>query len=169
MRRPLIPAEHPWVSDDGIKRLRQLQRDLRHAPRRYNQNAYCRPRSIQADFDPQTDVPVCKTVACLAGHLVFQNPAVVSRLRVDLEDGAWGFSFKDSDRIHANWTGEACKWIGATEWFARSQNLTAPRCLFGTAGDWPEPFGNAYHTAPNAAARAKVACRRIDHFLATGL
>lgn len=39
--------------------------------------------------------------------------------------------------------------------------------LFGTIGNWPEPFAGAYYYAPTAAGRAKAMAARWEHFIAT--
>ena len=40
--------------------------------------------------------------------------------------------------------------------------------LFSVGGDWPKKFASAYLKAKTPKGRARVAARRIDHFIKTG-
>lgn len=55
-------STHPWITDDGVKRLRQIERIITAKPQSYNQSRWLIRR-----LAPDT---ACGTVCCIAGHAV---------------------------------------------------------------------------------------------------
>lgn len=89
----------------------------------------------------------CNTVCCIAGWLHYNH---VGRKRHNaLVKALWAFFYP----IHN------C-----------AENLLGVKDpnLFKAANYWPKPFASDYANAKTSLARARVAVRRIDHFIATG-
>lgn len=94
-------------------------------------------------FDLGREIPNCGTAACIAGWAVtlgrrFKNPARARRIPAVGE--------------------EAVKLLRLDEDGAFRLFLV---------GDWPWQYREAWSEAKTAKARAKVAAKRIDHFIAT--
>ena len=91
--------------------------------------------------------PACGTVGCIAGWVAALTAKNPKRLRDDI----------DVQRF-------ADKTLGITS--DQSQRLFAS--VVDDIMGWPSKFSDAYRTAATQKQRAKVASRRIEHFIKTG-
>lgn len=135
----------PWITDEGVKRLRQVKKLILMTPGLYNQKYWC-----------------CGTALCIAGHaammadpdmeLACPDPSFPTIMAPLNEDG-----YAD----HAEWKVRGRAALGIAD--------GQERRLFDHPEDWPYPFCVDYDNAGTPAERAKVAARRIEHFIKTGL
>lgn len=135
-----------WVSAEGIRILREVERRILAQPKTYRQDEW-----------------YCGTAMCIAGHVCFVSGRV-DGVSMGGWDGYW--PLKGGERCES-WAGEAITALGA-ELAPRSVGGTLK--LFGHPGFWPEPFSTQFlQTGPRAyKARARIAVARIEHFIETG-
>lgn len=98
----------------------------------------------------------CGTSFCIAGWAVALD--CMDKGTVIPEDPCW------------NWEANAAKILGITseydEDYLEQIELSQAEMLF-YVGDWPEVFQHNHYDDENKDSRAKNACARIDHFIAT--
>lgn len=122
----------------NVKLLRKIQRHILAEPRRYNQNLW------REEVDPADDNhPACGTIACIGG---------------------W------ANVLTGHGAGSSGSW-----WQAQTAlGLTCEQAgrLFDSVSAipddmWPRKFARAYTNARRPLTRARIAVRRIDHFIKT--
>lgn len=129
------------------KRARILRKAVAHIleePRRYDQNepiVSCGPgEKFVYSVLGAMKAPRCRTIGCLAGWITIQSLGLKKSLYVNPIDFAADKLNLDSFQTDA---------------------------LFGEICEWPEKFAKAYHNAKTPRAVAKVAQRRVEHFIKT--
>lgn len=146
------------LSAKAIRLLRKVEAHILEEPKRYNQNTVCEiysPARIKQRKGWGGDVsfiPPCGTVACIGGWVNVLSGHRRSK-NLDLAKKTLGLTEEQSDRLFAGICYEPefdCVELG------------------DTSRQWPERFQVAYFKARTAAGRARVAVRRIEHFIKTG-
>jgi hypothetical protein len=136
----------------NVKLLRRIQKHILAEPRRYNQNATIIKAEPGAKVRPDRGedvniVPACGTVACIGGWADILGAARGAKIREFSFDRARKLLGLDEDqgiRLFDYITDETRPWL-----------------------TWPDQFTDAYLAAKTPRGRARVAVRRIDHFIAT--
>lgn len=138
-------AKKNAVSAKAARLLRRVARHILAEPCRYDQNAELSFLTPGMPYKDGHVVPACGTIGCIAGWvtaLVADNPRNVDD-PLDFAAHALGL---DHDQ----------KWI-------LFDSVTA------TDDDyWPSRYAQAYVDAKTPRGRARVAARRIEHFIKTG-
>lgn len=138
-------AKRNTVGAKGARLLRKVAKHILEEPARYEQNVWLRlgvpgkVTNLEHIDNAPTEFPACGTIACLGGW-VNQLTSVRSR---------------DDDTFR-----RACGQIGVDSEMGAN--------LFGYNTGWPEPYMTAYENATTLRGKAKVAARRIEHFIKTG-
>lgn len=143
----------------NVRLLRRIQKFITKEPRRFfmhdfvvqvknssQWNTYC-----EIIHDLSSDMPPCGTAACIAGTANILTGARIAR------------TIRSDER--------AAKALGVDSFYEwRDKHATPYRPpahpLFLVDG-WPQPFRSQYEEATTPIQRAKVACARIDLFIAT--
>lgn len=126
----------------NVKLLRKIQRHITEEPRRFVMSNWMRrgsPGAIITDFASQQPIPDCGTAACIGGWALL-------------------LSGEDYNSAIINTEGKATKILGI-------EGLEAPGRLFGVS-QWGK-FKKRFEKARRPETRAKIACERIDHYIAT--
>jgi hypothetical protein len=162
------------LSKKAVALLRKVQAAITEEPNRLVMGSWGIQRLgqkfvVTSDYNPKKQekrtLPACGTVGCIAGWTAIcglpkkEVPSItingIEMVNVseidDVEKKAidlLGLDSKQAQRL----------------FFLRSWPIVQS---FGYES-WPEEFDKAYGKAKTAKERAKVACERIDHFIATG-
>lgn len=124
----------------NVRLLRKIQKHILEEPRRYDQNLW----RIEVDPATNPERPPCGTMACIGGW-------------------ATALSGKERDS-YLGWD-VAMRLLGLTREQADRLFDTVEK---GTdLNKWPKKFVTAYLKAKTPRDRARVAVRRIDHFIKT--
>jgi hypothetical protein len=138
-------AKRNFVGAKGARILRRVARHILAEPLRYDQNATVEhgiPGEFRTGFN--RIVPECGTVACIGGWIALlgaKNPKRVRSLQPPKLARTLGVPLENMCYLIA---------------FVRNN--------YG----WPEKHRTAYNRANTPRQRAKVAARRIEHFIKTG-
>jgi hypothetical protein len=127
------------LSKESIKRLRMVKEAILANPQYYRQEEW-----ISA-------IEPCGTTCCIAGwadYLFNGKKAHEARAKAELSN------------YMVSWEYVAAKALGLD--YCQAHTLTYP------GSGWPVPFCTAYTRAKTPKQRAKVAARRIEHFIKTG-
>lgn len=177
-------TRHPSVSAKAEKNLRLLQQYILDEPRRFDMADWLQSgyepgakREITFYEDPAAAVrdaaykavenPPCGTIGCLAGNALLAIPAGRKRLKaanafeLDKKTGIININY---DNVNAE--GDAIEVLGITE--AQAENLFYLGTWAGNSHGWGKKYSHAYEKASTPLARAKVAAKVIDRFIATG-
>src|SRR5579871_4839038 len=133
-------AKKNFVNAKGARLLRKVAKHILAEPRRYDQDVWrLKGRPGERCWASDGEYPACGTVACIGGWI---NTLTHAR----------GDAVYNTDR--------ACSQIGVSH-----EGMDR---LFGTFDDWPKRYARAYENAKTQAGKARVAARRIEHFIKTG-
>lgn len=132
----------------NVRLLRRVQRYIMEEPRRFNMNWWAELHD-KGTVERYPNLPPCGTVCCLAGTAVLLAGCTV------VEHG----EMRPYKRL-GDWSEAAPKLLGLPDYF--------PIYSLFVAASWPEPFDARYRKATTAHQRARIACQRIDHLIATG-
>lgn len=126
----------------NVKLLRKVQAHILEEPRRYEQNATIDKGQPGERHISGMAYPVCGTIACIGGwaQLLAKRPGQVHILNFKSIAKTLGLGMPQALRLFAY------------TWDERG---------------WPEKFKAAYAAAKTPRQRARVAVRRIDHFIKT--
>lgn len=122
----------------NVKLLRKIQKHILQEPKRYDQNVWFERKNPQHD----PSFAPCGTMACIGGWA-----QSLSSKRGLVEP-----SFDKARRLLGLECDQAARLLDSV-----SQSYCA----------WPAKFSKAYLKAKTRAGKARVAVRRIDHFIAT--
>lgn len=126
----------------NVKKLRKLQRWILAEPLRFDMRHW-----VNRDLAKERHTP-CGTVGCLAGmavHMEGRDPYEAQWRVQDEAEEILGLDRETSNRL----------------FFTESMHPLRK------AEKWPPKFDRAYAKAKTPRGRARVAVRRIDHFIAT--
>jgi hypothetical protein len=143
-------AKRNAVSAKGARLLRKVAAHILEEPERYNQNATIErgePGSLCYPWDRGGGhYPACGTIACIGGWLTILTSKREVEGMASFRRLSWALGVPEAqaERLFA--------YVGDTE------------CDEG----WPIKFAQAYNNAKTARQRARVAVRRIEHFIKTG-
>jgi hypothetical protein len=128
----------------NVKLLRKIQKHILAEPKRFIMAGFFehgKPGDFIWDYSlAGSGFPDCGTAACIAGWAV------------KLETGRFGQEATIGRRAE--------KLLGLDE-------ATLQRDSLFSVYSWPSKFGRPFREAADPAIRAKIACARIDHFIAT--
>jgi hypothetical protein len=124
----------------NVRLLRRIQKHIMAEPKRYDQNVWI--KEVDPNVDPY--YPPCGTMACIAGWAQILSAQPGSRVIPShlAASELLGLDVRSSTRL-----------------FDSVMDLVDDA--------WPRKFSKAYSMAKTARGRAKVAVRRIDHFIKT--
>jgi hypothetical protein len=140
-------AKKNFVGAKGARLLRRVAKHILAEPLRYEQDAIIErgtPGDVLHDLGCHI-IPKCRTVACIGGWMALltaKNPHRVTTLSVPKLQRALGVP---RDNVFA---------LIAFTWTR--------------IGGWPDRFREAYNNARTPRAKARIAVRRIEHFIKTG-
>lgn len=131
----------------NVKLLRKIQKHILAEPKRYDQDRWLLTGKDIDDYVPARQIPACRTVGCIAGWAcVLSNKPLARKFEAgDIAKTLLGLDDSQAKKL-----------------FSPVYNL------FGDPSQWPAKFVDAYQNAKTATGRARVASRRIDHFIKTG-
>lgn len=128
----------------NTKLLRRVERHILKEPKRYEQNAVIDVGTPNTESEFNRRYPACGTIACIGGWIT------VLTTKKPLKPGTHYLRFRKMARL-----------LRVTE----EQVIRLCEYTWGTG--WPEQFLKAYKKAKTPRQKAKVAVRRIEHFIAT--
>lgn len=131
------------IPEKAAKLLRRVKREILAKPNSYRQ-----------------DVWNCGSAACIAGHAIALTIPSVRPLKD--EDGDTYPSI-DGCKLNEDWEDLANRVLGLDYDHFDGSLFTADPEL-----DWPEPFAEEWRKAASREDKAKIAARRIDHFIHSG-
>ena len=137
----------------NVKLLRKVEKRILAEPRRFDMMTFgtkLNKRTIKA---LGKQAPPCGTVACIAGHDDWMAHPRLFAASVAID------RFHRDDSIEKR----AAKELGLV--FDPSQDTNAGRLFFDD--EWPKKFQAAFSKAKTPLQRAKVAVKRIEHFIKT--
>ncbi len=137
----------------NVKLLRKVEKRILAEPRRFNMMIFgekLNKRTIEA---LGKQAPPRGTVACIAGHVDWMTHPRLFAASVAID------RFHRDDSIEKR----AAKELGLG--FDPSQDTNADRLFFDD--EWPKKFQAAFSKAKTPLQRAKVAVKRIEHFIKT--
>lgn len=136
------PKKKYAIPDKAVKLLRLVKKDILSKPRAYNQEAWC------------------GTACCIAGKIAIVE-AKKDGYRICKSDN----SIEDSKGRRISLIEDyAAKKLGVDSFMA-GRLFQAPNYFYGF--NWGG-FAEKYENAKNSVERAKIASRRIEHFIKTG-
>lgn len=127
----------------NVKLLLKVKAAILKEPRKFRMETF---------FSPSSKSP-CGTTACIAGHAL-----VIGRKWKSLKSGLRMVTRSDKGNLFFHQQGAADLGISIME---------AHALFYATS--WPQPFRDQYYEAVTKRQEAKVAARRIQHFIDTGL
>lgn len=144
------------LSAKAIRILRKVEAHILEEPKRYDQNTICdrytkKVIAERLEWGGDIDhIPPCRAIACIGGwvNVLTGHPRSQS---LSLAARTLGLNHEQADRLFAG----------------IDYDLTEPSCTVPYR-QWPDRFQKAYFEAQTAAQRARVAVRRIEHFIKTG-
>jgi hypothetical protein len=143
-------AKKNAISAKAARLLRKVAQHILEEPNRYDQETFLKISHAGEEYLGPSELidkfPACGTVGCIAGWVAALTAKNPKRL-------------KDVQRF-------ADKTLGITS--DQSQRLFASVVDDDDIMGWPSKFSDAYRTAATQKQRAKVASRRIEHFIKTG-
>lgn len=135
----------------NVKLLRKVEKRILAEPRRFDMMTFGDKLDKEAIEALGEEAPPCGTVACIAGHVDWMTHPRLFAASVALGD------YDDSI------VERAAKELGLG--FDPSQDTNAGRLFFDD--EWPKKFQAAFSKAKTPLQRAKVAVKRIEHFIKT--
>lgn len=128
----------------NVKLLRKIQAHITEEPRRFDQYTIVE----------ESKIAPCGTVACIAGWAnILTGVSPRSQKAHDLDRAALQLGVKSYSKIQDSFWNNGSVWHG--------------HFLFDLL-HWPKQFKYRYKIARTRKQRAKIACERIDHLIATG-
>jgi len=124
-----------------VKLLRRVEAHILEEPRRYDQNNIICKLKPGTEYRAGHTVPPCGTVACIGGWIQLLTKKRPHHHDLPLES-------------MARQLGVSATAMGAL-------------CAYTYEGLWPAQYIAAYERAKTPRARARVAVRRIEHFIKT--
>jgi hypothetical protein len=136
----------------NVKLLRRIQKHILAEPRRLEMSMWVRKGkpeidSYQSDSGYVT-YPQCGTAACIGGWAL-----IISK--------------KTVNNNGLNTGNRAAQLLGIPAMNGTDAEILSPSDKLFHVSDWPAKYEQAYHHAKSARGRARVAVRRIDHFIKT--
>ena len=137
----------------NVKLLRKVEKRILAEPRRFDMMTFGDKLDKEAIEALGEEAPPCGTVACIAGHVDWMTHPRLFAASVAID------RFARDDSI----VERAAKELGLG--FDPSQDTNAGRLFFDD--EWPKKFQAAFSKAKTPLQRAKVAVKRIEHFIKT--
>lgn len=137
----------------NVKLLREVEKRILAEPRRFDMMTFGDKLDKEAIEALGEEAPPCGTVACIAGHVDWMTHPRLFAASVAID------RFARDDSIAER----AAKELGLG--FELSQDTYAGRLFFDD--EWPKKFQAAFSKAKTPLQRAKVAVKRIEHFIKT--
>lgn len=138
----------------NIKLLRKVQKHILAEPRRLNMNRFGELLDEDTLAELGKFAPPCHTQACIGGTACWiERPRIFNRLLKEDEE---------TEIAH-----RAQKLLGLTSDEADRLFYFAEMRHESPDNFWPAKFQDAYEAAKTPIAKAKIAAKRIDHFIAT--
>ena len=137
----------------NVKLLRKVEKRILAEPRRFDMMTFGDKLDKEAIEALGEEAPPCGTVACIAGHVDWMTHPRLFAASVAID------RFARDDSIAER----AAKELGLG--FELSQDTYAGRLFFDD--EWPKKFQAAFSKAKTPLQRAKVAVKRIEHFIKT--
>ena len=138
----------------NVKLLREVEKRILAEPRRFDMMTFGDKLDKEAIEALGEEAPPCGTVACIAGHVDWMTHPRLFAASVAID------RFARDDSI----VERAAKELGLNR-FELSQDTYAGRLFFDD--EWPKKFQAAFSKAKTPLQRAKVAVKRIEHFIKT--
>src|SRR4051812_1129199 len=140
-----------------VRLLRRVEKRILDNPRRFTMDIYVSDARDWYEHNP-TNLPPCGTVACIAGWAMLEDaPAkalramtAAQKLWMDEQAGGWFRSLLTTHGVRPD-----------------SGHGYPYRRIVATSA-WPDKYRVAYTNAKSAAGQARVAARRIEHFIKAG-
>ena len=137
----------------NVKLLREVEKRILAEPRRFDMMTFGDKLDKEAIEALGEEAPPCGTVACIAGHVDWMTHPRLFAASVAIDRFARDDSIAKRAAIELG--------LG----FDPSQDTNAGRLFFDD--EWPKKFQAAFSKAKTPLQRAKVAVKRIEHFIKT--